>query len=259
MPFALEPRPCSAPAAAFTGLRLPLTVLCLLACALVRPAAAQSEIYDVADNPADEQPAWMQLGPPAESFARVVQRRKYALRHELDLSFGGLPIDPLYKALTATVGYAFHFNHYLGWELARFTLPFPYDTTLKRQLALSQLSDIGPKVVEALDGRDRIRGFVSSRLVVKPLYGKEAFLDRGLVHLEVFLAAGPAILGLENVFNRARHRFVLGVDIALDVRIWLSRHVSVRAELADVVLLAPKIGHALHASGGLGFTFGGEG
>lgn len=230
----------------------------VVAAVAATPSVARAQAYDLADEADVDQPAWLRLGPAPASAARAVQRRKYALRHEVDLLFGGLPVDPLVKAVTATVGYAFHFNHYVAWELVRLSVPFSYDTQLKRQLALSELSGIGPRIREVLGQRDVVQGFVSSRLAVKPLYGKEAFLDRGLLHLEIFVAAGPSLLRLRNAFDPTVHRLAGGLDVGLNLRVWVSRHVSVRGELADVLLLAPRLGHALHANGGLSLSFGGE-
>lgn len=227
--------------------------------------------WDARDGGDDDRlPLWAQLGPKAESFDRVIQRRKYALGHELAAMVGGLPVDPLYKGLLLNAGYTFHFNHYLAWEVLQGSLMFNFSTSLARQLIYvspnSGGSPTGP-IANLLGSRSQVDWFLASRLVVKPFYGKEAVLSAGLVHMEVFVAVGPAYVRTEGALSQGARllgyrdqapKNGFGLDVALGLRLWLAKHLSIRGELGELVYFQPGIKQALHASGGLALTFGGE-
>ena len=49
----------------------------------------------------------------------AVQERPFRMKHELDLSFGVLPIDAFYVGLYGQVGYTAHFSDTLAWQIGR--------------------------------------------------------------------------------------------------------------------------------------------
>jgi outer membrane beta-barrel protein len=203
-----------------------------------------------ASEDSDRLPTWIDLAGPPEPADRAIQRRKFELVHELALRVGTFPVDPFYKAYSGTVGYTYHFSNYVGWEIASMTYNLDLATNLKQALLDAATGPISAQLPE-------IKWYVASHLVVKPFYGKEAFLDSALVHLEVFLQAGPAVLNVEHQLTETT--FAPGVDAGLGFRLWLSSNFSLRAELDEMIfLLGGQLFQGLHADFGLSINFGAE-
>ncbi len=220
----------------------------LLGVFLVISALAPSMVWASEDS--DRLPTWIDLAGPPDPADRAIQRRKFELVHELALRVGTFPVDPFYKAYSGTAGYTYHFSNYVGWEIASFTYNLDVATNLKQALLDAATGPISAQLPE-------IKWFVASHLVVKPFYGKEAFLDAALAHLEVFLQVGPAFLNVEHQLTETT--FVPGVDAGFGFRLWLNGTCSVRAELSEMVfLLDGKIFQGVHADLGLSFNFGAD-
>ena len=194
------------------------------------------------DGPIDDAAT---LGRPRE----VIQNRKYELAHEISLLGGGLPVDPYYKGITVTAGYTYHINTSIAWEVVQLTYSYNIDTGLKENLA---------QLVAAKGGKlelPEIQWIAASHLVLKPFYGKQAFLDAGVVHLEAYLQGGPAVLGLVD----AKTPVGFGADVGFGVRLWLSEGLSVRIDATDIVYLEKaEISQAVHLHGGLSFNLWGD-
>ena len=203
-----------------------------------------------ASEDSDRLPTWIDLAGPPDPADRAIQRRKFELVHELALRVGTFPVDPFYKGYSGTLGYTYHFSDYVGWEIASLTYNVDLATNLKQALLDAATGPINAQLPE-------IRWFVASHLIVKPFYGKEAFLDAALAHLEVFLLVGPAFLNVEHQLTNTT--FAPGLDAGLGFRLWLNSTVSLRAELSEMVfLLSGKVFQGLHADFGIAFNFGAE-
>ncbi len=173
----------------------------------------------------------------------IVQNRKYELNHELKTLVGVLPVNPFQKALAATLGYTVHISDSWAWEAVELNYLVNFDTKLKR---------------EVLRNRDvqfpELLGFACSHLVFKPLYGKEAFFNTDVVHMEGFLQAGPAIVARSDHPTTA----LFGADVGLGLRLWLSRVVSLRLDLGELLYFPGAFAQAFHMHLGTAFTFGGD-
>ena len=180
-----------------------------------------------------------------EGELEVIQNRKFAMDHELAILFGGLPEDPFSKSVTVTAGYTAHFSDSWAWEIAQFSYTvLQTNSSLKRQ---AELKAINPVFKE-------VDWFVTSRLVLKPIYGKEALFNTELVHLEVFLYAGPAI-----VFEgKANKTFRLGVDPGFGLRLWITPNISARVDIGELIYFARGVQASLHMHGGVSFSLGGD-
>ena len=180
----------------------------------------------------------------------AVQKRLYELGHELSLLGGGLPSDPYYKGITLTAGYTVHLTGWLAWEVAQGTYSYNLDSHLKKEILRFRTVDkrAFPEITWA----------VASHLVLKPLYGKEALFNTDVVHVEVFLALGPALVE-RNIKDNAKRIPNFGGDGALGLRLWVTRVVSLRFELGELVYVVPEgVRNALHARAGFAFNLQGE-
>ncbi len=223
---------------------IPFSRLCLLLLPLFFASPVRAE--EISDEEVPE----IEDIEGEERRLEVMQNRKYDLLHELALLGGGLPSDPYYKGLTGTVSYTLHFNHVLAWEVVQFTYSFNFDAKLKKELlrvARSQ-GEEAPEFPE-------IEWVTGSRLVLKPLYGKEALFNTEVVHLEVYLLGGPAFLKR----GGAAESLAFGFDLGFGFRLWLAKWASFRVDLMELVyFLDQKPEQALHLHAGIAFNLRGE-
>ncbi len=228
--------------------RLALRLMPIVACASVltmsSPAAHAQQKTGV--------PFLDELGQREHGQLEILQNRKYNLLNELIISVGGLPADPYNKGLTITGGYAIHFSDFVAWEIGNFTYSYNIDSGLKEKLVrVVNLYGLGtPELPE-------INWFVTSNLVLKPVYGKQAIFNRTVIHVEAYVLGGPAIV------NRSTPdtEFSLGANVGAGLRFWLSEHTSLRIDLQELIFYATNTSNietALHLHAGLGFAFGGD-
>jgi outer membrane beta-barrel protein len=167
---------------------------------------------------------------PEPSSLSAIQVRKYQLDHEFLFAGGVLPVDPFYKSVIGTVGYTLHFTDNLAWEVVQFSYAYNVETSLTRKVRRTAEADgvDAPKI-------PALQWMVATHLVLKPLYGKEAFFNTRVVHLEAFLLAGPAVLSMTE-----GSKLDPGFDFGGGLRLWLSRTWSTRIDLGEVVYFHQK-------------------
>ncbi|MBC7794071.1 MAG: outer membrane beta-barrel domain-containing protein [Clostridia bacterium] len=191
-----------------------------------------------------------ELGTREEGQLEILQNRKHNLRNEIFVNVGGLPADAYNKGLTFTGGYALHLSQFLAWEVCEFTYAVTFDSDLKKKLErLTNLYTFGaPQLPE-------INWFVSSHLVLKPIYGKQAIFNRKVIHVEAFVLGGPAII------NRSvpEAEFDVGANVGAGIRFWIAKDTSVRVDVQELLFYGTKTKQfesALHIHAGLSFNFG---
>jgi outer membrane beta-barrel protein len=215
-------------------------ILAIVAAAPV-PAAAQG---------ATGIPVLDELGDREIGELEIIQNRKYDLLNEISLLGGGLPGDPYYKGITATLGYAIHFSDFAAWEIAQFT----YSYNIKSKLG-EEVERIARANVLNPPNFPELNWFVASHLVLKPIYGKQALFNTEVVHIEAFIQAGPAIVNRsipETTFN-------VGADFGAGLRLWLTEVISVRIDLSELLFLTTEgLGQAMHLHAGFAFNLRGE-
>jgi outer membrane beta-barrel protein len=150
----------------------------------------------------------------------AVQNRQFQLGHELHVGGGVLPLNAFTKGLTVEGGYTVHLSDGFAWEVGQFIYSFDLDTGLKQELLDN--FQVQPTQIETL------RWIASSCLVFKPLYGKFAWRNRSVVHLEMFFALGGGVGQFDNP-SVLRGGFAAGGGFRLHV----SRALSFRFDARD--------------------------
>jgi outer membrane beta-barrel protein len=163
-----------------------------------------------------------------------IQKREYELGHEISLGWSYLPLDPYYKGYGASLSYTIHLSHLFALELFRVGFAWNLDTSLKTKL-IDQMPDISPEEFPA------VVFFENTNLLLKLLYGKQSFLNRQVLHWELFVTAGAAFV-FRNPFNVGdldmdNSRYEMGVNVGFGFRFWLSKSWSLRVDLRDTILL----------------------
>lgn len=180
----------------------------------------------------------------------VIQNRKYDLLHEITLLGGGLPADPYYKGISATVGYTLHVTDFVAWELAQATYVYGVDTKLKKEvLRLTLASGDDEPLFPQIDW------VVASHLVVKPFYGKQALFNTKVLHVEGFAQLGPALVSRT---DERQTELAYGVDVGIGVRLWLTRAISLRLDMGELVYFPEqRFEQAMRLHVGLAFNLRG--
>ena len=151
----------------------------------------------------------------------AVQNRIHSMMHEFSASVGTLPIDAFTKGLTFSGAYTIHFNDLIAWEIGNFTYSYHIDTKLREDLSDF---DVQPTAFEV------VNLFVTSNLIIKPLYGKLALLNRALIYGEIFLNVGAG-WGRLSLTDRPV------VDFGAGLRLYAGKYVSFRVDLRDYMFI----------------------
>ncbi len=202
----------------------------ILLAALVAPAAALAQTEEL-ENPGS---------------VAAVQERAYRMHHELTLGLGVLPLDAFYKGLYAQVGYAYHFTDHFGWQIGRGAYSYAAKTGLREQLERDFA--VLPTAF------DEVQFFVGSDLLWKPFYGKLSFLNRWVLHGELYFLLGATVFKFTNAFRP-------GVNLGGGGRLFVSKAVSFRLEVTNNIVLplggATSLLNVMTMTLGLSLNFGG--
>lgn len=152
----------------------------------------------------------------------AVQERPFRMKHELDLSFGVLPIDAFYVGLYGQVGYTAHFSDTVAWQIGRAAYNYASRTGLRKELETKY--GVLPTTSE------EVQFFLGSDLIWTPLHLKFAVLNRWVFHGEIFLIAGATVFKFTNSFRPA-------INLGLGGRVVLTQNVSIRLDLSDNIVI----------------------
>lgn len=153
----------------------------------------------------------------------AVQDRQHTMTHEFSGWIGVLPLDAFVKGLTFSGAYSVHFTDLMAWEVGQFTYSYHVDTDLKSDLA-SLTNPIGPTPFEV------VRYYATSSIVLKPVYGKMALLNRTLLFGEFYLLAGGGY-GWMTITKRPV------VNAGVGFRLYAGKYLSFRFDLRDYMFV----------------------
>lgn len=185
-------------------------------------------------------PAGAELPDKGRLF--VIQQRKFRLGHEIELGGTFEPQDAFSKGIAGEAAYTLHFGDEWGWEILRAGYLVQFDTGLRTQLR----RDFGvvPTQFETL------QYYASSAAVWSPSYGKMAWRNASILHVEMFLTAGVAA-------GRFSSSYGFGPELGVGARLFLTSLLSWRLEVRDAYFLQRNPQNVVFLSTGLSFNFGG--
>lgn len=169
----------------------------------------------------------------------AVQDRQYRMNHELTLGIGVLPLDAFYKGVMAQIGYTYHFSDSFAWTIGRAAYSYNLDTDLRNQLE----RDFGVLPTAF----DQVNWFIGSDLMWSPWYGKFAYLNQSVTHMEAFLVGGLSVMkltlksGSNSSFAGIAGGFRPALNLGLGLRLFTSKVISWRLDLTDNVVVSDKI------------------
>lgn len=170
----------------------------------------------------------------------AIQPRAYAMNHEFSVSAAFLPLDAFYKSFAVSGHYVLHFSNLWAWEAVHlsFAKYMAIDTGLKKQMMDDW--DVSPTDTPKIDY------MLDTNLMLKPLYGKVAILNRKVIFMETYFLLGIGSIRYETAFFPA-------ADLGVGMRVFLTNTISLRTEVRHYVAFGEGIDNVLYF--GLSFCY----
>jgi outer membrane beta-barrel protein len=185
-----------------------------------------------------------------EETVYAIQNRVFHRNHQLDLSIGYIADDDFFHVYPVSLGYTFHFGDNWSWEVMRFGYNYNDAKDLKQTLE----DDFGAQPERF---PEQIYMY-HSHLVFKPLYGKHAVLNRGIVNNEIYLFAGAGMVHYEWDYSTGETdtEDAPSISFGTGMRFFLSKHFCLNIEIRDLVnLREDDTENNIYFGAGVGYRF----
>jgi outer membrane beta-barrel protein len=142
-----------------------------------------------------------------------------------------VPDEDFYNAYPVGIGYTYHFNHWLAWEVVRGQYMFTQEKDIKGKLE----DEFGVTPEVFLEPRYMIH----SNVILKPLYGKEALWNKGILNHESYLILGGGMIAYEKNFSNGDTDAETDPSICVGAgtRYFLTKNLCMTLEIRDLVNL----------------------
>lgn len=159
----------------------------------------------------------------------AIQERVFHRYHEITLSFGYIPDDDFFNAYPVGIGYTYHFNGYLAWEVARGQFMFTREKDIKGKL--EKEFGVTPEVFL------EPKYMVHSNIIIKPLYGKEALWNKGIINHESYLILGGGIINYEKKYSNGEKDAESdpSISVGAGTRYFLNKNLCMTFEIRDLI------------------------
>lgn len=145
----------------------------------------------------------------------VVENKMYHPVSDFGLHLGVLPMDAFYKAISLGANYNRVIGGAWAWEVLNFQGTFKQDTGLKEDL----INNFSVKPTGILD---HVKNYTTTSAVYTPIYGKNLFFNKTIVHSEIAFVFGGGVIN----FNSGDSAPMFGTGAQL--RFFKSQNFSVK-------------------------------
>jgi outer membrane beta-barrel protein len=180
----------------------------------------------------------------------AVQERVFDRHHEIGLSLGYIPDDNFFNAYPVGIGYTYHFNPYLAWEVVRAQYMYTQEKDIKKKLE----KDFGVTPEVFLQPKY----MVHSNIIIKPLYGKEALWNKGIINHESYLIFGGGMINYEKKYSDGTKDSESDPSICVGAgtRYFINRNLCTTLEIRDFInMKKDKTENNVYFGIGLSFQF----
>ena len=184
-----------------------------------------------------------------EEKVDAIQNRVFHKYHELGLSAGYIADDDFFHIYPISVNYTFNYNDQFSWEVLRYQYMFTQEKDLK-----DELLDIGVQPSRYAEQKYALH----SHLVWKPLYGKDAVLNRSIVNHETYFFAGGGVVRYEWITSYGENETEDAPSLSLGVgmKFFLNQKFCLNVEIRDQVnFREDDTENNVYFGLGLGFRF----
>lgn len=185
-----------------------------------------------------------------EEKVYAVQNRVFHRNHQLDLSVGYIADDDFFHVYPVSLGYTFHFGQHFSWEVGRFGYNYNQDKDLKETLE-TEFGAQPERFPEQMY-------MYHSHLVFKPLYGKHAMLNRGIINNEIYFFAGGGVVHYEWDYSdgRTESEDAMSISFGTGMRFFLNQKFCLNIEIRDLVnLREDDTENNIYFGAGMGYRF----
>ena len=186
----------------------------------------------------------------SEEQVLAVQNRIFHRSHEIDLSVGYIADDDFFHVYPVGIGYTFHFNDHIAWEVCRAQYMFNVDKDLKETLQ----DEFGVQPEEFAEQQYMLH----THLVYSPLYGKHAFMNRSVINNEIYFFAGPGTVHYEWDYSsgESKSEDAFSLSFGMGLKYFLSKSTCLNFEIRDLVnLREDDTENNIYFGVGLGYRF----
>jgi outer membrane beta-barrel protein len=121
----------------------------------------------------------------------VVENRQYQPVSDFGIHIGVLPMDAFYKAISFGFNYDRVYDSAWTWEMVNFQGAFKQDTGLKSDL----INNFAVKPTGILD---YVKNYGTTSVVYTPIYGKNLFFNKSIVHSELGFLLGAGVINFNS-------------------------------------------------------------
>ncbi len=185
-----------------------------------------------------------------EGKVSAVQNRVFHRTHELDIDLGYIADDDFFHVYPIGIGYTFHFNESIAWEVARAQYMFNTDKDLKE--TLRDDFHVQPELFPEQ------RYMLHTHFVYKPLYGKHAFRNRSVINNEISFFAGPGIVHYEWEYSTGETTTenALSLSFGAGMKFFLTDRWCLNVEVRDLMnFREDETENNIYFGLGVGFRF----
>jgi len=159
----------------------------------------------------------------------VVQEKIFHRYHEAGVFMPYIPDDDFFDSFGIGANYIYHFNDNLSWEIFRGAWMINKDKPIREDIKKSL--NIAPTFY------DEPIYMVYSQLWFRPLYGKSAVCNKGIIFHETGLSAGVGLLGFDRIHSFAgdANDTALSLSFGICTTFFLNSYSSVSLQIRDLI------------------------
>jgi outer membrane beta-barrel protein len=156
----------------------------------------------------------------------VIQERRFRPQNELSVGVGYLPLDPLTKGLTGSIGYTVHFDDHFAWRIVEAGVSSGVKSSIRKDLQNNygrQDRQFDEPVVLA-----------TTELIWQFLYGRESLFNRGVIWTGTTMhLGGGAVILRKGDESTPRPAGLVG----LGMKLYVDQDWALRLEARDLLVL----------------------
>jgi len=188
--------------------------------------------------------------PEYKEQVTAIQEKIFHRNHEIGFHLDYIPDDDFYDVFTVGLSYTFKFNDYLAWEVARGVFAFNVEKDLKNDL--EDEFEVTPTQYTEPEY------MIHSHVILRPLYGKDAVWNRGVINHETFLFFGGGLVNYEKHYSygSSGSENALSISFGVGIKYFLNDYICLNFEIRDIINFKDeRTENNILFGAGLGFRF----
>lgn len=162
----------------------------------------------------------------------AIQEKIFFKYHELSIVTGYITNDDFYDVFPIGLAYTYNFNDTMSWEVLRAY----YDFTREKDLLKDLVNDHGAAPTQFYQPQTQLL----SHFVYRPLYGKDAFLNKSVLNHETYFYGGGGIDVYKKKYpdptaGSSSDEIALCISFGAGIKYFINESANVAFELRDIM------------------------